>query len=186
MKFTFLFFNILLVISCNENSGKEKNAIEVLRTEIPPELKHVKINIPNHMISPIKNHPSKYNVFYIFDNGCSSCISQFIEVVNNFQALQGKKFSNTSYFFITTNKDTANIRYYMNKYQILLTPNQHLLADKEYTFQKLNSAVLGNKEVNYILTDTLYHPISLGDPFSDFNSRTVYDSLEILTSHPAQ
>lgn len=185
MKYFLICIGTLLVMGCLENAREQKEVIDIARSEMAPEKKSIKINIPAY-INETGTSDSKYNMFYIFDNGCSFCISQFIEIVNKFQSLKGENSDKTRYFFIAINKDTAKIRYYLDKYNISLTKNQYLLPDKDNEFVKKNPAITGKNEVNYILADSSYYPIVLGDPFYDFNSRSAYDSLGILKRNSAK
>lgn len=134
-------------------------------------------------IKEVGGGPSKYNVFYVFDNGCSFCITKFIEVVQDFQMYKGENFDKTRYYFIAINKDTSKIRYYLDKYKISLSKNQYLLPDKDNEFDKLNPGIAKAGETSYILADSACFPIVLEDPFYDFNSRDIYDSLGILKKH---
>jgi hypothetical protein len=168
-----------MLLSCHDDIQEKQAKLIVARAETPLEKKNIKINIPTYFHG-IGGGSSQYNMFYVFDNGCSFCVSKFIEVVHDFQSFKGNNFNNTRYFFIAINKDTSAIRYYLDKYNIILSKNQYLLPDKNNEFVKLNSGIAATNEVSYILTDSTYQTIILGDPFSDFNSRDTYDSLGIL------
>ena len=179
MKLLIIILAVMASMGCNSNAQQKQDAFNLEASRNASSRQHVKINLPPY-ISKLNKEAGRYNIFYVFDNTCSICISSIIETINKFKTMKGARFDNTEYFFIAINKDTANIRYYLDKYKIDLAKNQCLVMDKTNEFAKLNPTAVGKEGVNYILTDSIYNTITTGDPFMDFGVRDTYDSLQIL------
>ncbi len=170
---------VLMLFGCTlkSNTG-EDTPKEIKRSKVMEGVK--KIIIPNHLI-PVFDTTAKYNIFYLFNGGCSTCVISLMEAIKSISVNQGIEAKQTRIYFIDTNNNTASVRFFLDKYNIIIGDNQYIVADPNSEFVNFNNITIQPDGTSVTLADELLLVKEERNPFSDDNAMALYRSLGIFS-----
>lgn len=158
---------LFLVILCSCKRGYQKDQEN---NEVVDNLKGIRIK---GLDSLFKSNDPSNKVLFIFNGSCSNCIMSYLDFVENL-----KISSNVECLFITNSQDDYEIRYYMDKFNIKLNPNQILLVDNKGRLLEENEQL--DEYLNILLLDKDNYVLTSLNPVSSNRGKEEYINLGIL------